>query len=96
MRGFVSQSAPIDIKDLMKAGATLISTLILVLLGGCAMHWSRPNGTKEELAQDRDQCEERAQSTYPVVMLSNNIDANAITRSSAVDACLRSKGYIFK
>jgi hypothetical protein len=85
-----------DTKDIIKSAATFVSTLILVLLGGCAMQWSRPNVTKEELAQDRDQCEQQAQDTYPVVMLSSNIDANAITRSNAVDACLRSKGYVFR
>jgi hypothetical protein len=83
-------------KGIMKFGATLVSAVILVLLSGCAMQWSRPNVTKEELVQDREQCELQAQSTYPVVMLSSNTDANAITRSNAVDACLRSRGYVFK
>jgi hypothetical protein len=87
---------PRKYNDIMKSGAAFLGTLILVLLGGCAMQWSRPNVTKEELAQDRDQCEQEAQTNYPVVMLSNNIDANAITRSNAVDACLRAKGYVFR
>ena len=49
------------------AGASLVS---LILLGGCAMGWTRPNTTEAQFYQDRFQCEQEAASMYPVAMSS--------------------------
>jgi hypothetical protein len=71
--------------------------LLVVLLGGCAIGgWTRPNTSRDQLDEDRNQCGLEAGRKYPVVMASTNFDANAIPRSNAVDACLRNKGYVFK
>jgi len=75
----------------------LANVLLCVLLSGCAVgSWTRPNATMSEFYEDRDECELQAERRYPVTMVSMNYDANAIPRSDAVDACLRSKGYVFK
>lgn len=78
--------------------ALFAATLLLVaVLGGCAVgSWTRPNTTRSELYEDREQCEQQAAKTYPVRSISINVDANAIARADAADACLRAKGYVFK
>jgi hypothetical protein len=81
----------------MKSGLVFANVVLLALLGSCAIgSWTRPNTTRADLYEDKNYCEEQAASKYPVVMASTNFDANAIPRSNAVDACLRSKGYVFK
>jgi hypothetical protein len=52
----------------MKSAPTSACVILPVLLGGCAMGWTRPNTTEAELQQDRLQCEQQAVSMYPVVM----------------------------
>jgi hypothetical protein len=55
----------------MKSFLTFVGTLLLVpLLGGCAMGWSRPNTTEAEFKLDRFECEQQATKTYPVVITS--------------------------
>lgn len=81
----------------MNSVATIAALLFFVLVSGCAVgSWTRPNVTKAEFYEDRDQCEIQAKNKYPVTMVSMSFDANAIPRSDAVDACLRAKGYVFK
>lgn len=81
----------------LKSLDTVAKLFLVALLSGCAVGgWTRPNTTRIELEEDRNQCAAQAARKYPVVMVSTNFDANAISRSDAADACLRGKGYVFK
>ena len=54
----------------MKRVLSLVLPLLAAFLGGCAMGWNRPNTTEAEFYSDRLQCEQQANSMYPVVLAS--------------------------
>jgi len=54
----------------MKSLLTFANVLLPLILGGCAMGWSRPNTTEAEFKLDRFECEQQAARIYPVVIAS--------------------------
>ena len=54
----------------MKSLLTFTNVLLPLILGGCAMGWSRPNTTEAEFKLDRFKCEQQAAGRYPVVIAS--------------------------
>ncbi|TMH10026.1 MAG: hypothetical protein E6H68_17435 [Betaproteobacteria bacterium] len=54
----------------MKSLLTFTNVLLPLILGGCAMGWSRPNTTEAEFKLDRFECEQQAAGRYPVVIAS--------------------------
>ena len=54
----------------MKSLLACAGVVSLILLGGCAMGWTRPNTTQAQFYRDRFQCEQQAANMYPVVMAS--------------------------
>jgi hypothetical protein len=54
----------------MKSLLAFTNVLLPLILGGCAMGWSRPNTTEAEFKLDRFECEQQAASMYPVLIAS--------------------------
>jgi len=54
----------------MKSLLTFTNVLLPLILGGCAMGWSRPKTTEAEFKLDRFECEQQAARMYPVLIAS--------------------------
>lgn len=53
--------------------ATFILLTTTAAIAGCAVGWSKPNGSLEDFNQDRYKCEQQASQQYPVTMVSQTI-----------------------
>jgi|HubBroStandDraft_4_1064222.scaffolds.fasta_scaffold2494720_1 hypothetical protein len=80
-----------------------LAIVFAALISGCAMDWSRPGASPEQMRQDYAACDISATGKYPesVVHITNtdphepskNIDTNAILRDQETQYCMRQKGY---
>ena len=75
---------------MVRAAAMLALSISFIACTGCAMEWTKPGATEQEINADKLSCEQEAQQKYPVTLtptahyrppLSSKLDPTCVPQS---------------